>query len=83
MKVVRVGESLYRVSIDILGPLPQTHNGTKYIVVIAEYFTRWTEAYPTPNQEAATVASVLVEQFIVKFGTSCNIHTNQGANFSL
>ena len=81
MKVVRVGEPLQRVAIDILGPLPETYSGNKYIVVIADYFTRWTEAYPVPNQEAVTVASVVAEQFIARFGVPQVIHTDQGANF--
>ena len=41
-----VGEPLERVAIDILGPLPRTEKGNKYIVIISDYFTRWIEAYP-------------------------------------
>ncbi|PIK62720.1 hypothetical protein BSL78_00299 [Apostichopus japonicus] len=81
MKVVKIGEPLQRVAIDVLGPLPETYNGNKCIVVIADYFTRWTEAYPVPNQEAATVASVVAEQFVARFGVPQIIHTDQGSNF--
>ena len=81
MKVVEVGEPLQRVAIDVLGPLPETYRGNKYIVVLADYFTRWTEAFPVPNQEAATVASVVAEHFIARFGVPQMIHTDQGSNF--
>ena len=50
------------VAVDILGPLPEMPTGNKYILVAAGYFTRWTEAYGIPNQEATTVATKLVEE---------------------
>ena len=40
-----VGCPLERVAMDILGPLPRSHSGNKYILVIADCFTKWTEAY--------------------------------------
>ena len=39
-------------------PLPETADGNKYVLVVVDYFTRWTEAYGIPNQEAATVAKM-------------------------
>ena len=53
-----------RVAMDILGPLPLTDQGNKYILVDGDYFTKWTEEYPLPNQEASAVATVFVEQFV-------------------
>lgn len=70
-----------RVAVDILGPLPETPKENKYIVVIGDYFSRWTEAFPLPNQEAETVAKLLVEQWVCRFGAPRIIHTDQGRNF--
>ena len=81
MKQFNVGEPMERIAIDIMGPLPVTQNGDKYIMVVADYFTKWTEAYAIPDQTAETVAAVLVEEFICRFGTPVQIHTDQGRNF--
>ena len=56
-------------------------NGNKYILVICDYFTKWVEAIPIPNQEASTVAESVVTKFICVFGVPLQIHTDQGTNF--
>ena len=64
-----------------LGPLPVSEKGHKYILVISDYFTKWTEAYPMPNMEASTVASLFVHNFVCRFGAPNFLHTDQGRNF--
>ncbi len=75
------GFPLQRVAMDILGPLPQTLSGNKYILVIGDYFTKWMEAFPMPNMEAITVAELFVNNFVCRFGTPDQLHTDQGRNF--
>ena len=50
---------------DILGPLPETERGNRYVLVIADNFTKWTEAFPMSNMEAHTVAELFVYNFAV------------------
>ena len=75
------GAPMERLAIDILGPLPVSDSGNKYLLVIGDYFTKWTEAIPIPNQEAKTVADALVTQVITRFGVPESIHSDQGRNF--
>jgi hypothetical protein len=44
-----VGAPWERMAIDILGPLPRTDNGNKYIMVVGDYFTKWMEALCIPK----------------------------------
>jgi len=76
-----VGVPLQRVAMDVLGPLPVSEKGHKYILVVSDYFTKWTEAYPMPNMEAATVATLFVHNFVCRFGAPDFLHTDQGRNF--
>ena len=39
------------------------------------------EAYPIPDQQAETVASKLVEEFVCRFGVPTELHSDQGRNF--
>ena len=66
---------------DILGPLPLTPCGNRYVLVVTDYFTKWTESCAIPNQEAATVAEKLVSEFVYRFGVPRELHSDQRTNF--
>ena len=66
---------------DILGPLPETDRGNQVILVVADYFTKWVEAFALPNQEATTIATKLVEEVICRYGVPRELHSDQGSNF--
>ncbi|VDI22567.1 Hypothetical predicted protein [Mytilus galloprovincialis] len=69
------------IAIDLMGPLPITDHSNQYIMVVSDYFTKWTEAYPLKEHCAQTVADKLVTEFISRFGAPCRIHTDQGREF--
>ena len=81
MQTYNVGAPLERIAIDVMGPLPTSDRGNKYILVVGDYFTKWMEAYAMPNQEAKTVATVIAEEFICRFGVPRQLHSDQGRNF--
>jgi len=58
-----------RLCIDTTGPHPKSDRGHVYILTCTDPFTKWTEAFPLRNKEAETIAKVLVEQVITRFGT--------------
>ena len=75
------GYPLQLVAMDIVGPFPESTAGNSYVLVAADYFTRWVEAYPIPNQEAVTVATKLVNEFFCRFSLPERLHSDQGRNF--
>ena len=81
MKQFNVGAPLERVALDILGPLPTSVRGNKYILIVGDYFTKWVEAFPLENQKAETVAEVFVREFVSRFGVLLQLHSDQGRNF--
>ena len=81
LKIYNVGYPMERVAVDVLGPLPKTESGNEYIFIAQDYFTMWVEAFALPNQQATTVAEVLVNQFFCRFGVPMELHSGQGRNF--
>ena len=77
-----VSEPLQRVAVDILGPLdPVTTKGNRYVLVVVDYLTKWGEAYAIPNQTAETVARVIVDEFVCRYGMPEQLHSDQGRQF--
>ena len=70
-----------RIVVDVLGPLPQSESGNKYLLVVADYFSKWTEAFPMRDQEATTAAEILVREVVSRFGVPLTLHSDQGRNF--
>jgi transposase InsO family protein len=81
LQQMNTGMPWERVGIDITGPHPKSKNGFIYIVTLIDYFSKWAEAFPIRNQEAHTVAKVLVDRVFSHFGMPLQILTDRGANF--
>ncbi|GBN67343.1 hypothetical protein AVEN_178525-1 [Araneus ventricosus] len=45
-----VGAPFERMTLDILEPLPVTTKDNRYVLVLMDYFTKWPEAIPIPDQ---------------------------------
>ena len=68
---VTAGMPMEKVALDIMGPLPRSNRGNRYLLVLSDYFTKWVEAYAIPNQE----------EFVCRFGVPLSVHTDQGKQF--
>ena len=78
---IPTGHRWDRIAMDILDVCDPTPEGFRYILVIADYFSKWTEAFPMKNKCADTVADILVENIILRFGMPQVIHSDQGREF--
>jgi len=52
-------EFLDVVSLDIVGPLPVTERGNKYLLTFVDHFTRFCEAIPISKQDTYTITYLL------------------------
>ena len=76
-----IGEPFHRIARDIVGPLPRSRAGHRYVLTICNYATRYPEAVPMKTIDAERVAEELVKIF-ARVGTPKEILTDQGANFT-
>lgn len=76
-----VEDTMSRVHIDILGPLPKTKQGHQYILLIIDSFSKWPEAFPLVSQSAQEIASVLYNEYICRYGAPRALVSDRGKNF--
>eukprot|EP00731_Ephydatia_muelleri_P013583 Em0007g893a len=76
-----VEEPFQRIAMDIVGPLPRSSSGNRYILVVCDYATRYPEAMPMRAVDAEAVAEELVKMF-TRVGIPREILTDQGSNFT-
>ncbi|CAB0008807.1 unnamed protein product [Nesidiocoris tenuis] len=69
------------ISIDIVGPLPPTPDGFKYILTVIDQFSRFVQFYALKTQTAEEIAQKLVAHFC-RFGTSKRLLSDQGRNLT-
>lgn len=74
-------EPMERGMIDVMGPLPETPRGNKYIMVFMDQFTKWVEVWATPDHQAKTLAPVLVQQVFMRLGLPQILHSDKGREF--
>lgn len=69
-----------KIAIDMVGPLPPTDDGYKYILTCCDYGTKYPEAYPLKTTTGEDVAECLMKLFAYT-GIPKEILTDRGSNF--
>ena len=78
---IPVSGAFERIAVDILGPLPATWSGNRYIVCFIEYLTKWPEIFAVKNIDAVTIAHLLTDEIIPRHGAPRTLLSDRGKNF--
>lgn len=76
---VPIGRPWQMIAVDILEVPVSCHNN-RYLLVIQDYFTKWPEVIPLPDQKASRITSEMIK-FFSAFGLPDVLHSDQGRNF--
>ena len=63
-----------------MGPLPMSSLGNKYILISIDLFTKWLEAFPLKDTMATTLATIMLNTVVCRYGVPTSLHSDQGAN---
>ena len=70
-----------RVHIDVIGPLKETLEGSRYIVSMIDALTKWLVIKPIKNATTEEIGKVLIKDLICTFSAPHKIVTDQGRQF--
>ncbi|KAF9749458.1 Retrovirus-related Pol polyprotein from transposon, partial [Nosema granulosis] len=78
---IKLGSPFDKVGIDIVGPLPRTYNGNRFIVVATDFITRWSEASALKSKSSKLVAEFIVTKIFTQHGPPNELLSDQGCEF--
>ena len=78
---IKVGEPWEMIAVDIVGPLPITDSGNKYILVFSDYLTKYPEAFAIKDYTTETIAKILVEEVVLRYGFPSKLLSDRGTSF--
>ena len=76
---IPIGQPWQMIAVDIL-KVPLSTNNNCYLLVIQDYFTKWADAVPLPDQSASGITTELIK-FFCTYGPPQILHSDQGRNF--
>ena len=69
-----------RIGVDVI-QFPRSADGNQYAVVFMDYLTKWPEVFAVPDQTAATIARLLVEEVVSRHGVPAEVLSDRGSAF--
>ena len=76
---IPIGHPWQMLAVDVL-QVSVSSRGNRYLLVLQDYFTKWAEVIPMPNQTAECIAGILIDLFS-RFGIPGILRSDQSANF--
>jgi hypothetical protein len=67
--------------VDLMGPLPMTRRGHRFIVVATYYLTKFSEVHALKSSMKQEIAQFLYERVFTRFGSPLEIVSNIGPQF--
>ena len=64
LETIKASHPFEKISWDIVGSLPTSSKGNKYILVVTDIFTKWVEAFVLQSTDAENLTTVMVNEIV-------------------
>ncbi|GKT29080.1 hypothetical protein ADUPG1_001032, partial [Aduncisulcus paluster] len=81
MKDTTVNYPFDCVAVDTVGPIMPSDSGNRYLGVMVDMFTRWTEIVATKTKTADETAQAIVDGIFGRFGLPKSIQSDRGKEY--
>ncbi|GFW60485.1 hypothetical protein TNCV_943521 [Trichonephila clavipes] len=69
------------LAIDLFGPLPESKDGKRWILIYEDCTTKWVELFALPNATAKECAITLIEEVLLRYGIPRRLISDNGTQF--
>lgn len=69
------------VAVDLFGPLPQTEDGYRWILIVEDISSRWTELFKLIDATSEACAKILIEEVFLRYGVPRRVKSDNGVQF--
>ncbi len=80
MMPIVVNERLDLMGMDILGPLPLSRNGFRYVLVFSDYYTKMPYCFALRDIKVITIARIFLYDIYLRVGKPKRLVSDCGAN---
>ena len=77
MQSIPVEGPFDRICVDVLGPLPNSDIGNRYIVVFTENLTKWQKAFAIHSAGSDTNPKLFVEEIVSRHGAPVHFYPTE------
>jgi transposase InsO family protein len=81
LQPVKVTTAFAHIGIDIIGPLPRTLRGNRYIIMAIDYLTKYPEARALQLADSLSIVPFIYEDIICRHGIPLEITSDRGTEF--
>jgi hypothetical protein len=81
LKNISMCDLFYKVTLNIIRPLPKTNDGNEYILVEIDQYSKWSKAKAIKDHTTTTTARFLEEDIICRYGVPKFILTDNGGEW--
>ena len=75
------GVRFARIALDIISGIKVTPRGNTCMMVVSDYYTKYTKVFPLKNHTAVTCAEAFVKGWVLSLGAPLMMHSDQGREF--
>lgn len=72
----------YRQFVDLMGPLPRSSRGYKFILAVQDQFTKWTELVPLTSATAKSLSTRMRDAIFLRYGAPEVLLSDNGTQFT-
>ena len=80
--ITRTPIPFFQFGIDVMGPLPNTMQDHRYIVIAVDHFTKWTEAKTLTEINGQNIAAFIYKDIICRHGVPRVMTSDRGVEFN-